>query len=277
MSQNNFQMTPKETLKIGAKRLRFICRNFRLFVFLMQHRNAPADTLFREAWRMFDRKTAPTAIGNNFRQIPDRHFRHYNFRHFFKYLFPSFLPEIKLDQSVISAIGSQKSIIATIHSKSEYAILAALERAGLRTAMITASSMNVSKLETYGIKKPPLGILRTPGAFIEARSALRDGYTLVCDVDYVLGRRYMNVERYISASLFDFQRVVGAQMFFAYTRIDENGQIECIVEQARHSSAQPSFLSAAQFIEFIDKVQGQPSGLKVANWSMHKSQRQRKN
>jgi hypothetical protein len=269
--EKDFRMTHGETLKIGAKRLRFLCRNFWLFAFLVRHRNMPTDVLFRDAWMLFERRSASAAIGNNFRQMPSRHIRHHNFRQVFKYLFPSFLPEITLDQSVISAIGSQRSIIATIHSKSEYAILAALERAGLKSAIITASSLDASKLETYGFKKLPLGILRTPGVFIEARSALRKGYTLVCDVDYVLGRKNTNGEQYISKALFDFRRSIKVQMFYAYTCIGMEGQIECIVERARHSYAQPSSLDAAQFIEFIDKVRGQPSGLKVANWSTHRS------
>jgi hypothetical protein len=264
-------MNPREKLKVDLKHLRFVGRNLGLFAFLMRNRSKPADALFRDAWRKLDRNNSAIAA-NNFRQIPARNIRHYNFRQVFKQLFPGFLPEVTLsDPGLIDQLRSRQSIIATIHSQGEYAILAALDRAGLRSAMITASPINTTRLANYGFRNAPLNILRTSSTFVEARAALRNGYTLVCDVDYVLEKKSVNGERYISKSLFDFQQLVKAQLFFAHVRIGQEGDIECVIERAPGSgnSDEPSVLAANQFIEFIDRAQEWPSKFKVANWSAH--------
>jgi hypothetical protein len=268
-------MTPREKLKIDLKHLRFLSRNIGIFAFLMRNRSKPANALFRDAWKKLDRNSS-TVVFNNFRQIPARNIRHSNFRQVFKHLFPSFLPEITLsDSGVIDELRSRQSIIATIHSQGEYAILAALDRAGLRSAMITASTINTTKLANYGLRNQPLNILRTSSTFVEARAALRKGYTLVCDVDYVLDKKSVNGERYISKSLFDFQQLVKAQLFFAHVRIGAEGEIECVIERAPGSgnSDEPSVLAAYKFIEFIDKAQERPSRFKVANWSADMAQK----
>ena len=264
-------MSYHKRLRKARKRLQLLRPKFRLFVLLMRHRNMRADVLFRKAWKMVDEDSVGAVIKNNFRQIPTRHILHHNFRQIFKYLFPSFSPEIIFrNQDVIDALGLQQSIIATIHSYSEYAISAALDAAGLKSAIITADPINPAELANCSFRTPPANILRTRGAFIDARTAMRNGYILICDVDYVLNKESTNTDLYISTSIFDFQRSVKAQLFFAYTRIGQDGEIECIIERA--GIREFSFQSAMEFIEFIDSIQGQPCGMKVANWSMHMAQ-----
>jgi hypothetical protein len=261
-------MGTRKTLRKARKRLQLLRPKFRLFVFLLRRRNMPVDQLFRQAWKLVDEESAGVVIKNNFRQIPRRHILHHNFRQIFKYLFPSFSPEIIFrDQGVIDALRSQQSIIATIHSYSEYAISAALDAADLKSAIITANPLRPVELANYRFRTPPANILRTRGTFIEARAALRDGYILICDADYVLDKESPSTERYISTAIFDFQRSVKAQLFFAYTRVGEDGHIECIIERA--GTRESSFQSATEFIEFIDHIQVEPSGLEVANWSVH--------
>jgi hypothetical protein len=270
-ADGRFQMGYRKRLRKARKRLQLLRPKFRLFVFLMRHRNMPVDVLFRKAWKMVDEESVGVMIENNFRQIPRRHVLHHNFRQIFKYLFPSFSPEIIFrNQGVIDALGSQQSMIATIHSYSEYAISAALDAAGLKSAIITANPINPVELANYSFRTPPANILRTRGAFIEARTALQNGYILICDVDYVLNKESTNTKKYISTAIFDFQRSVKAQLFFAYTRIGEDGQIECIIERA--GVRESAFQSATEFVEFIDSVQAQPGGMEVASWSVHMGQ-----
>ncbi|SFV30037.1 hypothetical protein [Hyphomicrobium facile] len=266
-------MTTRKKLKTDLKHLWFIGQNIWVFVFLMRYRRRPTGALFREGWKMLDRNSSAF---NNYRKIPARNIRHYDFRQIFKYFFPNFEPEVTLsDRNIIDELCLRQSIITTIHSKGEYAILAALDRAGLKTAMITASPMNTTRLASYGFQNPPLNILRTSSTFVEARAALRDGYTLLCDVDYVPNRKSANADRYISTSLFDFQRLVKAQLFFAHMRIGEEGEMECVIERAPDSdnSNESSVLTANNFIAFIDKIQEKPSKLKVGNWSAHIAQK----
>ena len=261
----------RKRLRKARKRLQLLRPKFRLFVFLIRHRKMPVDVLFRQAWKMIDADSVGVVIENNFRQIPTRHILHHNFRQVFKYLFPSFSPEIIFEnQDVIAALGSKQAIIATIHSYSEYAIPASLDAVGLKSAIITADPINPVELANYSFRTLPANILRTRGAFIDARTALQNGYILICDVDYVLDKENTNTDRYVSTAIFDFQRSVKAQLFFAYTRIGEDGQIECIIERAGISET--SFQSATEFVEFIVRIQGRPCGLKVANWSMHMRQ-----
>ena len=258
----------RKRLRKTRKRLQLLRPKFRLFAFLIRHRKMPVDVLFRKAWKMIDEDSVGVVIGNNFRRIPTRHILHHNFRQVFKYLFPSFSPEIIFEnQDVIDGLGSKQAIIATIHSCSEYAIPAALDAVGLKSAIITADPINPVELANYKLRTPPANILRTRGAFIDARTALQNGYILICDVDYVLDKESPNTDRYVSTSIFDFQRSVKAQLFFAYARIREDGKIECVIERA--GIRETSFQSATEFIEFIDSIQGRRCGLKVANWSMH--------
>ncbi|CAA2139186.1 hypothetical protein [Hyphomicrobium sp. ghe19] len=264
-------MNTRKNLKIDLKDLRFLVRNLGIFAFLVRNHSKPADVLFKVAWKKLDRSGSALAA-NNFRQIPARNIQHRKLRQVFKHLFPGFSPEITLsDPSIINELRSRQSIIAMIHTQGEYAILAALDRAGLRSAMITASPINNTRLANYGVRNAPLNILRTSSTFVEARAALRDGYTLVCDVDYVPDKKSANADRYISTPLFDFQRLVRADLYFAHIRIGEEGEMECVVERAPgNDNLNGSVaLTAAQFIEFIDKLQDKPSKLKVGDWSTH--------
>ena len=145
-----FQMGYRKRLRKTRKRLQLLRPKFRLFAFLIRHRKMPVDVLFRKAWKMIDEDSVGVVIENNFRRIPTRHILHHNFRQVFKYLFPSFSPEIIFEnQDVIDALGSKQAIIATIHSCSEYAIPAALDAVGLKSAIITADPINPVELANY--------------------------------------------------------------------------------------------------------------------------------
>lgn len=264
-------MKSRKKVKTDLKHLLFVGQNIRVFAFLMRYRRTPGGELFKEAWKMLDKNSSASVV-NNYRKIPSRNIRHYDFRQIFKRFFPNFAPEISLcDRDIINDLRSRPSIIATIHSKGEYAILAALDRAGLRTAMITASRMNAARVAGYRFQNPPLNLLRTSSTFVDARAALREGYTLLCDVDYVPNRKSPDADRYISTSLFDFQQRVKAQLFFAHMRIGAEGEMECVIERAPGSgnSDGSPVLTANNFIAFVDRIQEMPSKLKVGDWSTH--------
>ncbi|MBS0240175.1 MAG: hypothetical protein JSR89_17310 [Proteobacteria bacterium] len=197
--------------------------------------------------------------------MPVRHIQHYNLRQLIKSFFPEFVPQVSIDPSVIAALQSGPSVIATIHSRSEYAICAALDKAGLASAVITAVRMDPIDVDNYGFGTAPICILRDRNVFLETRAALKEGRVIICDVDYVLDKHGPARSLYVSASFFAFQQAVKAKLYFGYTNISENGQIGCVVVPGSGEGISPEEV-AREFIEFIDRMQGAKSGLRIGTW-----------
>jgi len=197
--------------------------------------------------------------------MPVRHILHYNLRHFIKSVFPEFIPQVSIDPGVIEALGDGPSVIATIHLRSEYAICAALDKAGLASAVITANGMDPIDVHNYGFGTAPICIKRDRNVFLETRAALKNGRVIVCDVDYVSDRHEPAHAPYVSASLFAFQQAVKAKLYFGYTNISDDGQMECVIVRGRGEGISPEE-AAQEFIDFIDRMQGVKSGLRIGTW-----------
>lgn len=245
----------------------FPCR-LRLIAFLFLNRRLPVDLLFQQAWRLVDDSTSLEDRKKNIQQISVLHFLHHELRQLFYLLFPNFSPPIVLmNWAVIDNLRAQQSIITTMHSRSEYALLAALDRAGLATSFISHRPIHEERLAKYRFQISPTNILQTRSVFLDARSAMNSGRIVVCDVDFVIAQGTADMKHYVSTAAFEFCSSVKGKLFFAHTRIGNEGQIECIIESAdfNASSSGRSTQAGASFIAFIDRVQDYPSGLSIAN------------
>ena len=214
---------------------------------------------------MVDGATHASSVQRNLRKIPPRHIQHYNLRQVMKAFFPKFIPEVTMDCTVIDALRQGPSLIATIHARSELAICAALDRAGLRSAIITSSPITSSNTANYAFGTPPVNIARDRNVFIEARAALRDGCVVICDVDFVRDRGGPEEANYVSASFFAFQQAIKAKLYFGYTTISQDGVMNCVIVPRLGEGASPE-ATAREFIAFIDDMQGAKSGLQIGTW-----------
>lgn len=255
-----------------GSRFRIIRRRFRplrpkgrLSLYIVRNWRRPPEEVFRGAWKIVDEATAGTSVRRNFRKMPVRHIQHYNLRQVIKSVLPEFVPQVLIDPSIIEALQAGPSVIATIHSRSEYAICAALDKAGLASAVITADRMDPIDVDNYGFGTAPLCIRRDRNVFLEARIALKDGRAIICDVDYVMDKHGPDQALYVSASFFAFQQAVRAKLYFGYTNISEDGRIECIVVPGSGEGLSPEE-AAREFIDFIDRMQGAKSGLRIGTW-----------
>ncbi|WP_156150773.1 hypothetical protein [Hyphomicrobium sp. 99] len=125
--------------------------------------------------------------------------------------------------------------------------------------------MDPVNVDNYGFVSHPLNIVRDRNVFIDARAALREDRVVVCDVDFVLDRKRPEEARYVSASFFAFQQAVKAKLYFGYTNIGQDGQIECVILPSRGDAASAEE-AAQEFIDFIDKMQGEKSGIQIGVW-----------
>ncbi|MGO4684966.1 hypothetical protein [Hyphomicrobium sp. 2TAF46] len=258
-------MNYRARLRVIRRRFRPLRPKGRLLLYIVRNWWRPPKEVFRGAWKIVDEATAGTSVRRNFRKMPVRHIQHYNLRQVIKSVYPDFVPQISIDPNVIDALRTGPSVIATIHSRSEYAICAALDRAGLASAVITAGRMNPVDVDNYGFGTAPKCIQRDRNVFLEMRVALKDSCTIVCDVDYVLDKHGPAPALYVSASLFAFQQAVKAKLYFGYTNISDDGQIECVVVPAGGEGISPED-TAREFIEFIDRMQGTKLGLRIGTW-----------
>lgn len=258
-------MNANARLKVLRRRFRPLRPRFRLLLYILRNRRKPAGEVFRGAWEIVDKATSGTSVKGNMRNIPVRHLQHYNLRQCIKVLFPDFVPQILVDPNIIDELRAAPSVIATIHSKSELAICAALERAGMRGAIITSSPIDPINAANYGFVVRPINIARDRNVFVEARAALRDGCVVVCDVDFILDRDGPEQANYISTSFFAFQQAVKAKLYFAYTTIHSGGETECVIVPCAEE-ASTAEASAREFIQFIDRMQGTRSGLAIGTW-----------
>lgn len=252
-------------LKVLRRRFRPLRPRARLLFYILRNRRRPADEVFRGAWEIVDKATSGAKVERNVRKIPVRHIQHHNLRLSIKSFFPEFVPQVLIDSSVIDALRAGPSVIATIHSRSELAICAALDRAGIPSAIITSSPLDPIKADNYAFGTRPINIPRDRNVFVEARAALRDQCVVVCDVDFVLDRGGPGEANCVSMSFFAFQQAVKAKLYFGYTNIHGDGKIECVIVPRTGGASTPQ--SAAQeFIDFIDRMQGTKSGLRIGVW-----------
>ncbi len=206
----------------------FYLRNLGLLGFLLKNRAIPNHVLFRAAWLRIRKHGVRHFRKQNLFGIPQIKFLHHEFRYYFKQLFRNYSPEIlKLDPNLVVALKGKPTVIAIDHSKCEYALCAALDAAGLQSAMITHDPFFLNEINNYKFQKKPINILKSAGAFVAARAAMKNGAILIIYVDYL-----SNNERLYSPAVFEFQNASKAQLFFAKIEICEEGQMKCILKQS---------------------------------------------
>ena len=259
------RMNAGARLKVLRRRFRVLRPRARLLLYILRNRQRPANEVFRGAWQMVDGAAHALSVRRNFRKIPVRHIQHYNLRQSIKVFFPDFTAELSADPKVIEVLREAPSVIATIHTRSELAICAALDRAGLRSAIITSSPIDPIDAGNYAFGTLPLNVLRDRNVFMEARAALRKVGIVVCDVDFVRDRGGAEEANYISASFFAFQQAVKARLYFGYTIIRQDGVMECVIVPSTGHATSPA-AAALEFIDFIDRMQGKKSGLEIGTW-----------
>lgn len=252
------------------RRLRLVAVNLPLLGFILWHRHADPATLFRLAWQRLERRKARPELSRNRLHIPARHWMHRDLRILFKILFASFAPAIRVrNPQMLARIASQPAILVTIHSKTEFALAKMLDGAGLASALITAAPVSRKSLENYGFQELPQNILRSRNVLVEARTALKAGRVLICDVDYSRHLPHSGVARYISINLFEFRARTKAGLFFALAQITGDGDIECVLEAAEDhlpAMAGPEETARA-FIRFVERIRGAPSDYQLGNWT----------
>jgi hypothetical protein len=182
-----------------------------------------------------------------------------------KFFVPKFSPEVRFDETFLRRAFNAPCVVACIHSQTEFAICAALDRAGLQTAFVSAEPVSRPQLENYNFSILPLNILRQPDLFVKARAALKSGRVVVCDADFILNKGLPNAQVCISKSLFEFRRMSGANLFFGHVQISEDGAMDCIIEAVPQRSAS-ALDDAKHFIDFLARFEGTPPQLTIRDW-----------
>lgn len=259
------QMTFRKKLRTLRKALRAFDQRAALMVFVLRHFRKPPAEVFRGAWRIIDGATSKRLIKDR-HGVPPKHVRHFWLRHAIKLVFPQYVPTIVCNHEMLELMRRTPSVVASIHARTEFAMCAALDRAGLQSAIITAFPVKPAEIQNYNFSTPPQNILRKRDVFVQALSALRSGKVVVCDADFIVDKDLPSARVCISTSVFKFARNVKASLFFGYTQISDDGDMNCIFKPAPLSSASPEE-DAQQFIAFLADVQSQVSDLTIGDWT----------
>jgi hypothetical protein len=143
---------------------------------------------------------------------------------------------------------------------------AALDRAGLQSAIITTNPVKPAEIQNYNFSMSPQNIIRQRDVFIQARAALKSGRVVICDVDFIADKNLPSARVCISTSLFEFARKIKANLFFGYAQISPDGAMNCIFKVASpHSTSSQE--DAQRFIEFLKTVQSELSDLTIEDWT----------
>ncbi len=121
----------RHKLRALRKTFRPFDRRAALIFFLLRNRYKPTDVIFRGAWRIIDSAVSKRPIKERF-GVPLRHVRHYRLRHAIKQVFPQYSPVVVIDRDMLQLVRGAPTIIASIHGRTEFAMCAALDRAGLQ-------------------------------------------------------------------------------------------------------------------------------------------------
>jgi len=264
-------MTFREKLLTLRKAFRRFDRRTTLMLFVLCNLHKPPTDVFRGAWRIIDRAKSKRSIEDRY-GVPLKHVRHFRLRHAIKRVFPQYAPTVVADYEMLDLMRQTPSVVASIHARSEFAMCAALDRAGLQSAIITAFPVIPAEMQNYNFSTPPQNILRERDVFVQALAALRSKRVVVCDVDFIVDQNLPGARICISTSLFEFARKVKANLFFGYTQISDDGDMNCIFKPAPLGSASAEE-DAQQFIAFLAGVQSQLLDLTIGDWT-HPSRNQ---
>jgi len=194
-----------------------------------------------------------------------RNVRHFQLRQLMKFLDPSFSPALRFDDEFLRTAFATPGVVACVHSQAEFAICAALDQVGVRTAFVSSTPVSQKELENYKFAVPPLNLLRGPDLFVQARAALKNGRAIVCDTDFILDKGLPGAKICISKSLFEFRRMLRLNLFFGHVRILEDGLMDCIFEAHRDGSTSAQ-QDAHSFIGFIERVSSPSTKLTIEIW-----------
>lgn len=256
-------MTFKEKLLVLRKAFRFLDHRAALTVFVLRNLNNPPTEVFRGAWRLVNVPTSSRPPNDRF-GVPPKHVRHYWLRHVIKLALPQYSPTVTFDPEVLERMRQGPAVIASLHARTEFAMCAALDRAGLQSAIITAFAVRPAEMQNYDLASAPQNILRDRDVFVRALAALRGRRVVICDADFIVDKGLPSARVYISTSIFEFARRVNATLFFGYAQISDEGDMNCIFKLApRAASAEED---AHRFIEFAADVQSEISNLTIGVW-----------
>jgi hypothetical protein len=256
-----FRTTLRALRKVTAQSERRVSVAFHL---LRNYRKPPQD-VFRGAWKIIDGAPSKRLIKDRY-GVPLRHVRHFRLRHAIKQVFPRFSPIVIADPQMLELIRQAPSVIASIHARTEFALCAALDRAGQECAIITADPVKPAEIQNYDFSTLPQNILRERDVFIQARAALKSGRVLICDADFIADKDLPTARVCISTSLFEFARKVKANLFFGYAQISPDGAMNCIFK-AESPHTPSSREDAQRFIGFLKDVQSELSDLTIEDWT----------
>lgn len=232
---------------------------------LLRNYRKPPQDVFRGAWKIIDCAPSKRLIRDRY-GVPLRHVRHFRLRHAIKQIFPGYSPIVIADPQMLELIRQAPSVVASIHARTEFALCAALDRAGQRCAIITADPVKPAEIQNYNFSTPPQNILRRRDVFLQARAALKNGRVLICDADFIADKDLPSARVCISTSLFEFAHRVKANLFFGYAQVSPDGAMNCIFKAASPHSTSPQE-DAQQFIEFLRDTQSELSNLTIEDWT----------
>lgn len=257
-------MTIRATLRTLRKATSLSERRAALAFYFLRNCYRTPEEVFRGAWRIIDDAPSKRLIKDRY-GVSLQHVRHFKLRHAIKQVFPRYSPAVIADREMLDLIKKAPAIIASIHGRTEFAMCAALDRAGQKCAIITAYPVEPAEMNIYNLSTPPQNILRERDVFIHARAALKSGKVIVCDVDFIADKDRPSARICVSTSLFEFARKVKANLFFGYTQVASDGTMNCILRAAPCSTSPRE--DAQYFVAFLKDLQNVLPNITIEDWT----------
>lgn len=173
---------------------------------------------------------------------------------------------------------SQPVIVATIHSPVDAALNRVFAEKGVEWTLLAAGQGAVKKADLLGLEKPLDLVTRTSDALLTLRRKMREGKIVCADVDFAKRRRKsLFCDICLSPVLFQLAVASGVSVFYAYTRVTEEGIIEIEFGKTMTDMECGTALDYAEdFIAWLRNMEKHPRNWKIREWKRGKKDKLRK-
>jgi hypothetical protein len=138
-------------------------------------------------------------------------------------------PKLKLANAVLldAVKEGQPTMVVTVHSPVDASLNRAFEECGLDWTLLAAGESAVSKARLLGLQSDLDLLIRSSDTLLLMRRKLREGKLVCANIDDAMrrpGSLYCDV--FVSPAMFQLAIGIKARVVYAFTRVNDAGEIE---------------------------------------------------
>jgi len=266
-----------------AGALRYKLGQLLLTVLVRRKRNLPAEERFQSAWQFIQRYRwlfRGRELSSNRYGIDWKNFAFMRLLRLVGAGQGRFVPGIRVvnDAALTELVESKaRVVVVTIHSRVETVMNRVFEERDIPYSVIAVATAPQRASEMLGLKGTvdliPLG----DDSLLIARKKLTDGRVLCTCADFtVRAPATLYHDNYIAVGLFEFARKCRARLVYAFTKVNEDGNVEISMARPTLDEEQASPVAlAGDFVDFIRAISPDGRDWTVGPWTLRTASRRK--